>query len=132
MKRMELCAMTTMAGTVILAGCATPVTHIPTPSAQSMSQMRTAFQTFDASRKERQVSYGEQPALEAVERVRRRVMPAAMRVCQRMFSGGCAESFASMKVMVYPHNETVNAFAAEDGRLGFYGGFIRLTGNARP
>ena len=31
--------------------------------------------------------------------------------------------------MVYSHDETVNAYAAGDGTIGFYGGFIRMTGN---
>ena len=34
-----------------------------------------------------------------------------------------------MKVRVYPKDETINAFAAADGTLGFYGGFVRMTGN---
>ena len=34
-----------------------------------------------------------------------------------------------MKVRVFPDDDTINAFAAADGTLGFYGGFVRMTGN---
>ena len=126
MKRMVLCGMSAVA----LAGCAAgPVTHIPAPSAQSVSQMRATFNTFDARVKEREVGTGADRAYAAIERVRERIMPAAQRVCARYFSDGCPEAFASMKVRVYPKDETINAFARADGTLGFYGGFIRMTGN---
>ena len=121
-------------GALVLAssltvGCSGPVTHIPEPSYQSYHETRTAFSTFDARKKERQVGVSANATFEAVERVRQRVMPAAQRVCARYFSSGCPTAFSSMKVRVFPQDETINAFAAIDGTLGFYGGFVRLTGN---
>ena len=56
-------------------------------------------------------------------------MPAAQRVCERSFSHGCARAIASLKVKVHADDDTVNAYAAMDGTLGFYGGFVRSTGN---
>ena len=122
-------AITLLVGAGTLAGCAGPVTHVPAPSAQSVSEMRAAYRTFDVARKERQVPRGWKPAIEAVERVRQRVMPAAQRVCERSFSDGCARAIASLKVKVHADDDTVNAYAAMDGTLGFYGGFVRSTGN---
>ena len=110
-------------------GCGGPVTHIPEPSYQSRQEMRTAFSTFDAWKKERQVGVSANASFEAIERVRQRVMPAARRVCARYFSSDCPTAFSTMKVRVFPQDETINAFAAIDGTLGFYGGFVRLTGN---
>ena len=124
-----LSALTLTAVLVGAGGCSGPVTHIPEPTYQSHQEMRTAFNTFDAQSKERQVGGSLDEALEAVERVRQRIMPAAQRVCARVFSHGCPEAFASMKVRVYAQDETINAFAAADGTLGFYGGFVRMTGN---
>lgn len=129
MKRMMQYAMSATVGIATLAGCAKPITHIPEPGTQSVSEMRSAFRTFDPSKKERQVGGTPAAALAAVERVRQRVMPAAQRVCVRYFSSGCAAAFASMKVRVDGQDETINAFAAIDGTLGFYGGLVRLTGN---
>ena len=118
-----------LTGALAAGGCGGPVTHIPEPSYQSHQEMRTAFSTFDARKKERQVGVSANASFEAIERVRRRVMPAAQRVCARYFSSGCPAAFSTMKVRVFPQDETINAFAAIDGTLGFYGGFVRLTGN---
>ena len=122
-------AITLLVGAGTLAGCAGPVTHVPAPSAQSVSEMRATFNTFDARAKEREVGTGADAAHTAIDRVRQRIMPAAQRVCARYFSSGCPEAFAGMKVRVFPNDETINAFAAADGTLGFFGGFVRMTGN---
>lgn len=124
---------TTLAALVLtaaaLGGCAKPVTHMPQPSARSVQEMQTAFRTFDAGEREREVGPGQEAAYEAVARVWRRTMPAAERVCARYFSGGCEAAFRSMKMVVHADSEEVNAYAALDGTLGFYGGLVRTTGN---
>jgi len=113
----------------LTTACSGPVTYIPEPSAQSRYEAQYAWRGFDPRRKERQVGAGALDAWETVERVWRRVMPAALSVCARLFASGCPEAFASMRPRVEPADDTVNALAYPDGTLGFYGGLIRLTGN---
>ena len=110
-----------------LGGCAGPITHMPDASPKSVQRAQAEFRHFDAT-KERQVGRSEAGQLAAVERVRQRVFPAAQRVCERFFSHGCVESLQSMRVVVYTNSPEVNAFAAQTGELGIYGGLVLESG----
>ena len=63
-----------------------------------------------------------------VERVRQRMRPAGLIVCREVFTTNCPESLASMRVMVWLDDGNINAFAREDGVLGFNGGLIQAAG----
>ena len=117
-------ALTIMTG----AGCVGPITHMPDASPQSVQKARAEFHQFDGA-KERQVGKSQSEQVAAVERVRQRVFPAAQRVCERFFSHGCAASLQSMKVVVYTDSPEVNAFAAQTGELGIFGGLVLETGS---
>ena len=110
-----------------LGGCAGPITHMPDASPKSVQRAQAEFRHFDAT-KERQVGRSEAEQIAAVERVRQRVFPAAQRVCERFFSHGCVESLQSMRVVVYTNSPEVNAFAAQTGELGIYGGLVLESG----
>ena len=55
-------AITLLVGAGTLAGCAGPVTHVPAPSAQSVSEMQAAYRTFDVSRNGRSRADGSRPS----------------------------------------------------------------------
>ena len=118
----------TLAGLLgALLGCAGPVTHMPQASQESVLRAQNEFHQFSGE-KERQVGRSEAEQLEAVERVRQRIFPAAERVCRRFFTHGCTESINSMWVVVYTDNPEINAYAAQSGELGFLGGLVLETG----
>lgn len=114
----------------LLTACAGPVTHMPAATPQSWQAAKSSAESFNWWAKERRIAGGSAAAKQTLERVRRRVMPAAHRVCRRTFAPGlCDGAFATMRVVFHEADRTVNAYAAEDGTLGFYEGMVRATGN---
>ena len=122
---------TALASALLSAGCSGPVSHIPEASSESWRASRERNAAFDPSRKERQVGRSERAQIEALNRVWARVRPAAWKVCTKheAIAAQCQQRFATIKLVVYSESAEVNAFAAADGTVGFYGGLMRSTGN---
>ena len=116
-----------LAGAAWLAGCAGPVTQVPQASLQSWRAAQAEYRDFQGAR-ERTVAPGAEVA--AVDRVWKRVWPAARAVCRRLLDPRrCDASFATMQGRVFADDRRVNAWAAADGAMGFLGGLVRATGN---
>ena len=69
--------------------------------------------------------------LEVINRIDKKVLPAAITVCQRTFSdpGNCAPRLTSRTLVVYPKHEGINAFVGDRYNLGVLGGLVRISGN---
>lgn len=100
------------------AGCATTLLPVYEPtSAHKLQAMELARRT--AMPPSRRTPRAELVAV--AERVRQRMWPAGLTVCREVFATNCPESLASMRVMVWLDEGNINAFAREDGVLGFNG-----------
>ena len=108
------------------AGCATTLLPVYEPtSAHKLQAMELARRT--ALPPSRRTPRAELVAV--AERVRQRMWPAGLTVCREVFATNCPESLASMRVMVWLDEGNINAFAREDGVLGFNGGLIQAAGS---
>ena len=69
--------------------------------------------------------------LKVINKIDKRVLPAAITVCQRTFSnsGNCAPLLTRRTLVVYPKHEGINAFVGDRYNLGVLGGLVRISGN---
>ena len=107
------------------AGCSGPTwdTPDPVPSELQWARKEIAEASVAPSR-----NTPPEDMLKVAERVRKRVMPAAYRVCSRMYASGC-EIMATQPLLVIAHSRAVNAYADANNRVTLLGGLVSAVGS---
>ena len=115
-----------VAGLLVFAsGCATHVLPM-----QSFSKAQKQQAVYEARRMVLSPSRMtlHEDMHEVVERIRLRIGPAALKVCQEVFSSNCFESLNSMRIVV-KNDQNINAYADQHGNLGLNSGLIQAAGS---
>lgn len=115
-----------MAGTLLLAGCATPHLDIAEPDERQKAEALTTLKQAHLG-PPRNVAAGQM--VPTVNRVLRRVKRASHAVCTdlKLPEERC-KPILEAKVLVYTAEKDINAFADADDNVGVYGGLVRHMG----
>ena len=112
---------------LLVSGCAGVKMNLPDPDHNTRSQLAERFNSsIEQSR-----NIPPHDRLEVVNRVDRKVVSAAVRVCQRTFNNpeNCAQSLYQRKLTVYHKSEGVNAFVGRNYDLYVLGGLVSISGS---
>ena len=112
---------------MLFTGCAGVKMNLPDPDLDTRAQLVETFQSpVTPSR-----NIPPDSRLEVVNRVDRRIVPAAVRVCQRTFNNPeiCSQSLYQRTLTVYHRSERVNAFVGQNYDVSVLGGLVRMSGS---
>ena len=110
-----------------LTGCAGARVSLPQPSPATQTELARLFSTPVNRSRDIQPS----ARLNVVTEVDRRVLPAAERVCQRVFNNpqDCPETLNKRSLTVAAADEGINAFVGQNFDLTVLGGLVRVSGS---
>ena len=110
-----------------ITGCAGARVSLPQPSPATQTELVRLFSTPVNRSRDIQPS----ARLNVVTEVDRRVLPAAERVCQRIFSNpqDCPGLLNNRSLTVAAADEGINAFVGQNFDLTVLGGLVRVSGS---
>ena len=119
-------SLLTVAAVVVLAGCARA--KIVNPTITPAVQTEAAARSWERTKSSRSTALNR--IRDVVHRVDRKVLPAAISVCQRTFSNPytCYSILSARTLEIYPAHRGVNAFIGENFDVSILGGLVQFVG----